>query len=246
MLHLDDPERLETYRALLDRPAPPHPEGVSPRELRLWWMLHFSLWGANESPDRLGQGLRKLWAEPARRRELLEVLELLTARLERVTPALDAAGRVPLRVHARYSRDEALAAFGVDKPASVRQGVKWVEAERADLLFVTLRKTERHYSPTTRYRDYAISSRLFHWESQNLTSEGSETGQRYIAHVARDSSVHLFIRETKEGLLGASPYVYAGPARYVKHEGSRPMAIIWSLEHELPVELLERARLIAG
>jgi superfamily II DNA or RNA helicase/HKD family nuclease len=246
LLHLDDLERLEAYRALLDRPEPPRTDGVSPRELRLHWMLHFSLWGANESPERLGEGLRKLWAEPARRREFLEVLALLSERLERVTPALDAAGRVPLRVHARYSRDEALAAFGVDKPASVRQGVKWVEAEQADLLFVTLRKTERHYSPTTRYRDYAISSRLFHWESQNMTSEGSETGQRYIDHRARGSSVQLFIRETKEGLLGASPYVYAGPAHYMKHEGSRPMAIVWKLEHELPVELLERAKVVAG
>jgi superfamily II DNA or RNA helicase/HKD family nuclease len=246
MLHLDDPEQLEAYRALLEQPEPPRTEGVSPRRLRLLWMLHFSLWGANESPERLGEGLRRLWAEPARRHELLEVLALLTERLERVTPAWEPSGRVPLRVHARYSRDEALAAFGVDKPASVRQGVKWVEAEQADLLFVTLRKTERHYSPTTRYQDYAISSRLFHWESQNLTSESSETGQRYIGHVARGSSVHLFVRETKEGLLGASPYVYAGPASYVKHEGSRPMAIIWKLEHELPVELLERARLVAG
>lgn len=246
MLHLDDPERLEAYRALLDRPEPPRTEGASLRELRLLWMLHFSLWGANESPERLGEGLRRLWAEPARRRELLEVLALLTERLERVTPALDPAGRVPLRVHARYSRDEALAAFGMDKPASVRQGVKWVEEEQADLLFVTLQKTERHYSPTTRYRDYAISSQLFHWESQNLTSESSETGRRYIDHVARGSSIHLFIRGTKEGLLGASPYVYAGPARYVKHEGSKPMAIVWKLEHELSVELLERAKLVAG
>ncbi|MBN1209730.1 MAG: DUF3427 domain-containing protein [Myxococcaceae bacterium] len=246
MLHLDDRERLKVYRALLERPEPPRTEGVSPRKLRLLWMLHFSLWGSNESPERLGDGLKRLWTEPARRRELLEVLALLAARLERVTPALDAAGRVPLGVHARYSRDEALAAFGVDKPASVRQGVKWVEAEQADLLFVTLRKAERHYSPTTRYRDYAISSRLFHWESQNLTGEGSETGQRYITHVARGSSVHLFIRETKEGPLGASPYVYSGPARYVRHEGTRPMAIIWRLEHELPVDLLERAKLVAG
>jgi len=208
-------------------------------------MLHFALWGANESPDRLSECLGRLWGEPARRSELKEVLALLSERRERVTPPLDSP-RVPLQVHSHYSRDEALAAFGVDKPASVRQGVKWVEAEQADLLFVTLRKTERHYSPTTRYRDYAISSRLFHWESQNSTCEGSETGQRYIHHTARGSSVHLFIRETKEGLLGAPPYLYAGPAQYVRHEGERPMAIVWRLDHELPPEMLERARLIAG
>jgi hypothetical protein len=48
-------------------------------------------------------------------------------------------------LHARYSRDEVRAAFGVTEP--VREGVKWVEAEQADLFFVTLNKTVEHYSP---------------------------------------------------------------------------------------------------
>ena len=45
--------------------------------------------------------------------------------------------------------------------------------EKADLLFVTLSKTEGHFSPTTMYADHAISPTLFQWESQNATAEGS-------------------------------------------------------------------------
>ena len=82
--------------------------------------------------------------------------EVLQARMPRVTHA-GAIETVPLRVHARYSRDEALAAFGVPNPNSVREGVKYVEPERADMLFVTLQKTEEHFSPTTMYRDRAVS-----------------------------------------------------------------------------------------
>ena len=42
----------------------------------------------------------------------------------------------------------------------MREGVKWVPDEHADLFFVTLTKTERHYSPTTMYQDRAITPEL--------------------------------------------------------------------------------------
>ena len=62
-------------------------------------------------------------------------------------------------------------------------GVRWVEDLQTDVLTVTLQKSERHYSPTTQYRDYAISPELFHWETQNITSTSSPTGQRYLLTV---------------------------------------------------------------
>ena len=52
----------------------------------------------------------------------------------------------PAHVHAHYSLYEALAAFGDFNPGAFRQGVRWLPDEHADLFFVTLRKTERHYS----------------------------------------------------------------------------------------------------
>ena len=248
MLHIDDLERLAFLRQILDSTNPPPNDPENGRAQRLLLMLHFSLWGANDPASEIGAGLERLWANPSRRQELLDLSTLLHDRIRRITRPVDPAGSIPLHEHGRYSRDEALAAFGVDNPGSVRQGVKWVKDEQADVLFVTLRKTEKQYSPTTMYQDRAITPELFQWESQSTTSDSSPTGQRYVHHRQHGSSVHLFVRETKEtdGDMGAPPYIYAGPCAYVRHSGDRPMKVIWKLEHTLPAETFHAARVAAG
>jgi superfamily II DNA or RNA helicase len=248
MLHLDDPERLDFLARILAESSPPNIEAANPRERRLLSLLHFSLWGASARLDKMTLGFERLWANGSRRVELIQLVEVLRRRIRRVVHSLDPLGRVPLQVHAQYSRDEALAAFGVENPGSVRQGVRWVEDELADVFFVTLHKTEEHYSPTTMYQDRAVTPSLFQWESQSTTSEASPTGQRYIHHRERGSTVHLFIRETKEadGDMGAPPYLYAGPAAYVRHSGDRPMRILWTLNFELPADVFHAARVVAA
>ncbi|MEV5763602.1 DUF3427 domain-containing protein [Micromonospora sp. NPDC052213] len=239
MLHLDDPDRLD----LLARVA----AGERPGDGRLWDMLHFDLWGPNAPLTSREERLTRLQAEPARCAELREVAEVLRDRIHRVTPEpLSAA--VPLRVHARYSRNEACAAFGMPNPGSLREGVKWLPDSQADLFFVTLVKSEAHYSPTTMYADRAITDTLFQWESQSTTSSASATGQRYIHHASRGSTVHLFVRETRiaDRDLGAPAYLYAGPMTYREHTGDRPMRIIWRLHHPLPADMYAAARAIAA
>jgi uncharacterized protein DUF3427 len=133
-------------------------------------------------------------------------------------------------------------------PTGLREGVKWLPEENADVFFVTLTKTERHYSPTTMYQDRAITESLFQWESQSTTASASRTGQRYIHHAAQGSTVHLFVREVKDadGDLGVQPYLYAGPMTYQSHTGDRPMRIQWLLEHPLPADIFHAARVIAA
>ena len=66
--------------------------------------------------------------------------------------------------------DPRRAGLSLRTPNSFREGV-WYSAERnVDAFFVTLKKSEADYSPTTMYRDYPISPTLFHWESQSTTS----------------------------------------------------------------------------
>ena len=96
-----------------------------------------------------------------------------------------APGAVPLRVHGHYSRAENEAAFGVlstESPWIHREGVLWHQASVIDLLFITLRKSDALFSPSTRYRDLALGPALFHWESQSTTTAASPTGQRTIHH----------------------------------------------------------------
>lgn len=133
------------------------------------------------------------------------------------------------------------------RPPSVREGVKWVETAATDLFFVTLEKSERDYSPTTMYRDYAISPELFHWESQSTTTEQSRTAQRYINHVSQGSSVVIFIRERVKAPNGTTaPYTCLGPVRYVRHRGERPLAIEWQLRERMPERIFAAARMVAA
>ncbi|MEV1330920.1 DUF3427 domain-containing protein [Micromonospora costi] len=239
MLHTDDPDRL----ALWERVA----SGGAVPKGRLLDMLHFSLWGPNVPLSQRDERLARLRAEPARCAELLQIAEVLGERIHRVTEPIG-LGHVPLRVHARYSRNEACAAFGMPNPGSLREGVKWLPNEQADLFFVTLVKSEQHYSPTTMYADRAITDRLFQWESQSTTRSVSVTGQRYINHEKLGSTVHLFLRETKvaDRDLGAPAYLYAGPMTYQEHTGERPMRILWRLAHPLPADVYAAARAIAA
>ncbi len=111
-----------------------------------------------------------------------------------------------------------------------------------DAFFNTLKKTETDYSPTTMYRDFALSPQLFHWESQSTTSEASKTGQRYIHHRENGSHVLLFVRQAKQYALGTAPYVFLGPADYVAHEGEKPMASTGRLRLAMPTEVFTGAR----
>lgn len=248
MLHIDDLERLKFIAVLLDSPVDRKLPALATREGRLLAMLHFALWGPGERLDRMPDLRRRLGENPARNEELRQLVPVLIERIRRVTHPVDPGGRVPLQIHGRYSRDEALGAFGVPNPNAVRQGVLYVKDEKADLLFVTLRKTEAHFSPTTMYNDRAITPSLFQWESQSTTSEASRTGQRYIHHQEQGSTIHLFVRESKEtdGDLGTPPYLYAGRARYLSHTGDRPMRIMWKLGQELPADAFLAARVAAG
>ena len=118
---------------------------------------------------------------------------------------------------------------------------------RTDVLFVTLRKSERHYSPSTRYRDYALSSRLFHWESQSTTSADSPTGRRYRQQHEDGTNVLLFVRESPTLANGAgAPFTLLGPATFVEARGERPIQITWRLREPMPESLLEVARLVAA
>jgi hypothetical protein len=126
------------------------------------------------------------------------------------------------------------------------QGVAWSPESQTDALLVNLRKTERDFSPTTMYRDFALSRELFHWESQNTTTVSSAVGQRYLHHAERGSHVALFVRETPTDDLGPAAFLCLGLCDYVEHQGERPIAITWKLRRTMPGETLRIAGVTAS
>lgn len=245
LAHVDDRRRSDAYRALLVGGR----TGASLAEQRLAAMLFFSLFPNGGGFDGVAAGLDVLRGEDVAG-EMRQVVDIAFDAAHRSTVAvgdvMPELADVPLALHASYSREEILAALGwvSDKrtPATMREGVAWCEAVNADAFLITLKKSDTDYSPTTMYRDFALSPELFHWESQSTTSSASATGQRYIRHRERGSHILLFVREAKTNALGAPPYIFLGPADYVSHEGDRPMAITWRLRHAMPAEVYLGAR----
>ncbi|GAA2545319.1 DUF3427 domain-containing protein [Mycolicibacterium diernhoferi] len=241
LAHVDDRQRADAYRALLD--------GGAVTEQRLANMLFYSLYPNGGGFDTAAAGLEALRGE-AVAAEMRQVVDIAFEAAHRSTYALGdlvpELADVPLALHATYSREEILAGLGwvSDKrtPSTMREGVAWCPAANADAFLITLKKSDNDYSPTTMYRDFALSSDLFHWESQSTTTSASPTGQRYINHRAKGSHILLFVRETKTNALGAAPYIFLGPADYVSHEGDRPMAITWRLKRPMPAEVYLGAR----
>ncbi|MEO5876783.1 MAG: DUF3427 domain-containing protein [Streptosporangiaceae bacterium] len=242
MLHIDDQERLRFLQRVLSRQEAPSVSETSPRERRLLEMLHATL-DSSRPHSALETNIGRLWQNPGRREELLAITDVLHERIRRVTPVVPAVSHLPLHLHARYSKDELMAAFGVEKPRSWVQGIRWVEEEQADLFMVTINKTGKGFKPTTMYNDRAITPTLFQWETQSDAREASRDGQRYIHHIERGSTVHLFLRETKAGV---PPYLYAGPMNYREHEGQQPMRILWDLAYPLPADVFHYAKVTAS
>jgi hypothetical protein len=250
MLNIDDPERVRFYREILARSRPPRETRLDERERRLLLMLHYDLWGTRRTFNHLDASFESLWSHETIRAELSELLGVLDERSQTLARPSGLRPEIPLHLHARYTRDEILGAYGEGSPARppvFREGVRHIESAATDVLLVTLKKSARHYSPTTMYRDYAISSSLFHWESQSTQRAGSPTVRRYERHAQLNHTIALFVRDrrTLENGVG-SPYVFLGPAQFVSSNGDRPVAFTWQLSTPMPEELFEVARSVAA
>lgn len=249
LTHIDDPERVAVYLDLLAAGAPPSTGTADERTRRLMTMLAWGLSSGAAGAASVDAFFVSLWREDAVRAELRELLMLLDERSRTAAAPSVLAPEIPLTLHARYSRQEVVAALGFGagpKPKVTQGGVLWVPQAQSDVFFVDLHKAERDYSPTTMYRDYAINRELFHWESQSRQTPQQPTVQRYIDHRARGTQVLLFVRERKTFELGTRSFTFLGPVEYVDHRGERPVAFTWRLPARMPEALFEAARSVAA
>jgi superfamily II DNA or RNA helicase/HKD family nuclease len=245
LAHVDDRQRWEVYSRLLSQGD----VGNSVTEQKLASMLYYSLFpdggGFNDAANALAALHDEVVAEEMR--QVVDIaFDAAHRKTIRVGDLISDLADIPLALHASYSREEILAGLGwvsqKRTPSTMREGVARCAAINADAFLITLRKSDADYSPTTMYRDHALSQELFHWESQSTIASSSPTGQRYINHSSRGSHILLFVREARTNALGAAPYIFLGPATYVTHDGDRPMAITWQLHRAMPAEMYLAAR----
>ena len=243
LLHINDYEFINNILKWLNNSF--DEKTLSSNEIEQLTMLHFTLWNKTFTASNVSESFERLNENPVLKNELKELLQICKHSILSVTEKIDLPFETPLRLHGRYTREEILVGLGksnLEHQHVSREGSVQLKEINTDIFFITLNKSEKHYSPTTLYEDYAISDKLFHWQSQSTTSDTSSTGQRYIGHDETKRTILLFVREQGQvsGKL-AEPFYFLGPVKYVRHEGSRPISFIWELEYSMPAHLIREA-----
>ena len=212
-------------------------------QTRMLQMMQFTIWQRSYEDcgfSDLLEGFGQLAKSPVMLGEMLDILRYNYDRIDFIDKPVDLGFDCPLDLHCTYTRDQILVALDFMKPNIVREGTKYLHEKQLDVHFVTLNKAEKDYSPTTMYNDYSINEVLFHWQSQSTTSDTSATGQRYINHRKTGDRELIFVREYKNNKLGAAPYTFLGIADYVRHEGSKPMNVVWKLREPIPAKYIKK------
>ncbi|MBY0418702.1 MAG: DUF3427 domain-containing protein, partial [Pararheinheimera sp.] len=223
----------------------------SSQNQRLALMCYYDFWqkpGPAVGFETLEQSLQALNC-PSLRNELLDVLEWQIAQTKHEQLALAGLPDVPLRLHARYTREQILTGFGAitfERQPPAREGVYVIQNQNIELLFVTLNKSEKQFSPTTMYHDYAINESLFHWQSQNSARPDRGRGLDYLQHKMTGKRIFLFVREQTDDEYGHTMgFVNYGEVEYVSHTGSQPMSITWKLQSPMPSFMWQQAAKLA-
>ena len=210
-------------------------------------MLYYTFY--KKHPAKCGfqsidEGIESVLKETFVRDEVLQILKYNRKHISFVAGRNEYSYLCPLDLHCRYNTNQIMAAFGLfteTESPEFREGVKRFEDKKTDIFFINLNKSEKDFSPSTMYEDYAINDKLFHWQSQSQDRQASAKIQRYINHKNTGDIISLFVREFKR--LGAytAPYTFLGNADYVKHEGERPVSFVWKLHNSIPADMLPKA-----
>lgn len=218
-------------------------ERLSKNEQLMWKMLYVSVW---EKPaETVGfenelEGIIEFKKNHEIYNEFLQLMDYAFDRINIVTGPANLSYACPLEVHCTYTRAQLLAGLDFLENYSVSEGVKYLQEKDTDIFLTTLNKSDKFYSPTTAYNDYSINENMFHWQSQSTTSETSPTGKRYRSRNGKNGYALLFVRERKSDEFGPQPFVFLGTVTYMKHEGSRPMNVVWHMDTPIPAKFIKK------
>lgn len=211
---------------------------LSEEEKSMCLMLHYDVWQTEGGFKSLEDSIKAIGKNKILNEEIIEVLEILIDEIDFLESEIKLPYKQPLKLHSRYTRDQVLSAFGFhtfQKKSNIIEGVAFSKEKNTELLFITLNKSEKDFSPTTLYEDFAISEKLFHWQTQNSVSPEKGKGLTYINHFKEKKRILLFVREKNEDEYGnAMASVFLGEGKLIEYYGSKPMSIKWELNEPMP------------
>ncbi len=213
-------------------------DDLDEEQKQLCLMLHYDIWQTSGGFDSLQDSIRAIGRNHILNNEIVEVLEIIIDKINFLEKEVSLHYQQPLKLHSRYTREQILAAFGLSTfniQSKNREGVAIINSLNTELLFVDLVKSEKDFSPSTLYQDYAISEQLFHWQTQNSARPDIGRGLSYIKQQELNKTILLFVRErNKDEYKNTISYVFLGNAKYIESYGSKPMNITWELKEPMP------------
>lgn len=176
--------------------------------------------------------------------EAAEIVAYLLSHLEITTVPLGDDVLPGVELYGCYTREEIFTLVGrqtIEKRMSGSVSGRFELPEYdATLLFVTLNKSDKDFSPSTQYDDYVINKDYFHWQSKNTDSHYNRGGRIYIDQPQKHNKIILFVREEKrDGFGNTSPFHCFGLVDYVSSHGDFPMNITWKLKEPVMPQYLK-------
>ena len=178
------------------------------------------------------------------KQEIAEIVSYLLSRLDIKTTLIGAEVIPGLELYGCYTREEVFTLVGRQtaevKMQGAASGVFNLPEHNATLLFVTLNKSEKDFSPSTQYNDYLINEEYFHWQSQNTDSHNNNGGRRYTEQSQTKNKIILFVREEKkDGFGNTSPFHCFGLVDYISSHDDFPMNVKWKLQKPAMAQYLK-------
>ncbi len=178
------------------------------------------------------------------KQEIAEIVSYLLSRLDIKTTPIGAEIIPGLELYGCYTREEVFTLVGRQtaevKMQGTASGAFNLPEHNAVLLFVTLNKSEKDFSPSTQYNDYLINDEYFHWQSKNTDSHYNSGGRKYIEQPKTGIKIILFVREEKkDGFGNTSPFHCFGLVDYVSSHDDFPMNVKWKLQKPAMAQYLK-------
>lgn len=224
------------------------------REQKFLQLFYYTIWMDDVSKVNKTYGTRFMSIEEAVQsasslkwfmEELRFLVSLRLSQLSKTTTWLKVDDKAEIELYGCYSADEIHLLLENKLGRWQVFGTQYNTERKFAMVFVTLNKSDKEYSPSTLYEDYAISPEQFHWQSMNKVRRGSEEGQRIIEQRTNGWKYLLFVRDTKQDEYGiTNAYYCLGFMDYHSSHGECPMNVVWDMRNAIPGFVLETAKAI--
>ncbi len=227
-------------------------ENASTREGKFLKMFYFTIWfdyleknnkKYNQQFANIEEAVESLNRYGWFKEEMECIINHRLGQLAKTTHWLKVDDETEIELYGCYSADE-IHLLLEDKPGHWQVlGTQFIWDKKVAMVFVTVNKSDKDYSPTTRYEDYAISSHQFHWQSMNRISLDSDEGKRIVNQRTNGWRYLLFVRDNKQDEYGiTNGYYCLGFMDFHSSHGEMPINVIWDMQRPIPGFVLESTK----